>query len=61
VKVKKHVMSFKLIKYLQMLSCFIMEQAYLNLSLDFWIEFISFLRVVNGKKGRIIWSKDLKL
>lgn len=32
VKIMKHVMSFKLIEYLQMLFYFIMEQLHLNLS-----------------------------
>lgn len=37
VKVRKPVMSFKLIKYQPMVFCFVMEQSYLNLSLDFCI------------------------
>lgn len=37
VKVMKHVISFKLMKYLQILFYFVMEQSHLNLSFDFCI------------------------
>lgn len=43
-------MSFKLIKYLPILLCFVMEQSYLSVSLDFCIQFINFPRIVSGEK-----------